>query len=203
MKFARTLAVLLITVGDAVAGDPTPATRLVVGYDEGVGVLECSTCRELPAKTSASSTLTEPKRVYSATLAADASDSTAWCEGVPGVGVGQWIELTLGEPHDIAGIHVVPFYAASHGTMFNNGRVASFEVSIDGRVIGTASIGDADRTPWGTAQLDYPMPWIDFAASKLGPRLPRGTVVRLTITGVNRGDKYEDTCISNVEIHGT
>ncbi|MDP2308569.1 MAG: discoidin domain-containing protein [Pseudomonadota bacterium] len=171
-----------------------PHVTLSVGYTEDNPPWDCDACTEAAVTASASSTLTDSKRTYAPALAVDHNDKTAWCEGVKGDGLGEWMELKLAAPRRIVAIDLIPFYAPSQSVMFNNGRVTGLKISVDGNDVGAVTIADPDRTPWGTAQLDYPHP-----AIVLSPPV-QGSVVRLTVAAVKSGDKYQDTCISSVGV---
>jgi hypothetical protein len=192
-----------IVEGQEVGGEPV---RLELGADEGIYDSEM---QELggsltPGATTASSTLCEKGRrmCHYARRVVDSKAKTAWCEGAPGTGVDQWLEVDLGQARQIVGIRFEPFYAKDKARMFSNGRVKRMELQI-GAASYDVHFADQDR---GLVfkqgmQLDYQVPaltLLDHAALK-APVVTRR--IRFVIKEVYPGDQHEDTCISSLDIY--
>ncbi len=114
---------------------------------------------------------------------ADNRPETAWCEGVDGAGQGQWIDLVLDQRARLEGLSVLPGYTKDHATWQANGRPRALEVRVD----------DADpfTVPLAT----------DYRVPTLIP-IPSATPVlrvRLTMSSVIPGSRWQDTCISTVD----
>jgi hypothetical protein len=141
-------------------------------------------------KATASSTLAPDKKVsYGAENLGDGKDATAWCEGVPGLGVGEWVEIPVyGEPYMAITIHAAPGHRFSKKVRAANSEPAELEVQVlsQGKIL--------DRGPakpfCGEDGLTY------NAWTKQGETFPADVRVRFVITKVRRGSAYEDTCIS-------
>jgi len=130
---------------------------------------------------------------YSASRVADGDPSTAWCEGVPGPGAGESIELRFGRgspPCQLQGISVVPGYAKNAGTFLGHGRVSRLRLAPCGGGPGTNHQLERTDDPALAAVL-LPPPGVDVWST--------GTFcIRLTILDVLPGTRHEDTCIAEM-----
>jgi hypothetical protein len=108
------------------------------------------------------------------------SSGGAWCEGVPGHGVGQAITFHQTPAHVIATIMFVNGYAASEKTFRENGRVKRVRIETSGGYTREINLKDTR----------------DVQKIKLSPS--RVAWIRSTILDVYPGDKHQDTCISTL-----
>jgi hypothetical protein len=159
-------------------------------------------------KVGASSNLCEGKLCHSVGNLLDGNDSTAWCEGAPGSGVGEWIEFQFAAPVLVDGFFIAPFYAKDRTTMFANARLKTLEVVTDE---GSVLVGFSDQKPEETfvdsAQFSYaPVyvlfynPWPHYKwVSSVGHSVKTKSL-RLIVRDVFPGAKYQDLCISSVNL---
>jgi hypothetical protein len=108
------------------------------------------------------------------------SAGAAWCEGVPGQGVGQTITFHQKPAHVIATIVFVNGYAANEKTFRENGRVKRMRIETSGGYKREINLKDTR----------------DVQTIKLSPS--RVAWLRSTILDVYPGDKHQDTCISTL-----
>ncbi len=154
----------------------------------------------------ASSTLPrQGKHSYQPSLMLDGDLATAWCEGSKGDGVGEWIEIQIPESfynqpseefygHENQAtkrkliVNLAPGHTASQGAYRNNNRVRKVQW-------GACGSGDPIGKPIDLAtQLYY-----KFAERLVRwPNYSLPDCVRLTILEVDPGEKYNDTCISEI-----
>jgi len=127
----------------------------------------------------ASSSLVEGKVTHGPELVADADERTAWAEGKPGPGIGEWLEIRFAAPRPVTALHLRNGYQKSDGTFRNNGRVARLELTYDGRPGEVLAVKDSP----GEERYDVHPPG-------------KVTVIRLTIRAVVPGAKFEDTCVT-------
>ena len=136
----------------------------------------------------ASSELQSSKILYSATNLIPPSLGSAWCEGVDGDGVGEWLDLSLKEQiagkEDLA-IEIVPGYAKSGLLFLKNGRPRRIAVEVDG-VAQETSLVLEDRAVVQSFTLK--------GSAKLVGK------IRLKILEVYEGKQYSDTCISEISV---
>lgn len=161
-------------------------------------------------RASASSTLApQGKATYTAAQAADYDGTTAWCEGKPGDGVGEWLEVRRSEVDKsgktfedegfchLEGWLVVPGYAKSQAAWEGNGRVRTFRLSPCGKPTeGKLYTLTPGAAPTGKGLLGLARRFDRSAVFVMDEDLDR-TCVRLTLVEVEKG-KAEDTCISEL-----
>lgn len=112
---------------------------------------------------------------------------SAWSEGRPGNGIGEWVELRPSTPRPLLAISIFPgFQSSLHLELFEaNGRPARVEILLNDEHRFVATLGDA-RGGQLIPILGYTKP-----VSKL----------RITIGEVFPGKKYADTCITRVVLY--
>jgi hypothetical protein len=191
-------ALLLLAVTGA-----TEASSLQVQNDEGCPDYDCGDNEGLPLEdvkpsaVTASSTLASKSDAYAAANASDHKDATAWCEGVKGLGVGEWLRYEFAAPIALQVLRFEPFYAKDRRTLAANGRVKRLRVEMEGGFRREAAFDDARWCPSdepGACQLQYPAPYVFLKAPV------RTSWVKLTILEVWKPGKYEDTCISSLDV---
>jgi len=145
----------------------------------------------------ASSRLSEKGHSYPAAQAQDFDLDTAWVEGKPGHGVGEYLEYTYDltrEPVQanlaVTQMHVFNGYRKSRHLWEANSRVRRFRLLVDGRP--RAYVDLADTPTMQNVDLK-PIP------------LPRkGKVsLRFEIVSVYPGAQYQDTAITDLTFDGT
>ncbi len=118
-----------------------------------------------------------------------------WSEGVEGYGIGEWIELSQlyqGEGDEwllIDELCIVNGYAENETKWTRNSRVKSLKFYYEDIYMGTICLED-------TIYPQY------FDVSELQMYVPNGMEAdfRFEIAEVYEGSKYEDTCITGIEI---
>ncbi|MCD8150709.1 MAG: Ig-like domain-containing protein [Clostridiales bacterium] len=114
--------------------------------------------------------------------------STAYVEGVDGVGVGEGLTISLKEDYYLDKIVWYPGYQASSDLLGKNGYPTELTFSFpDGTTVVSKVTGNIN-------------PGTGVAVS-----IPEGVttnVIYVTIDAAVEGSKYDDTCISEMEIYG-
>lgn len=107
-----------------------------------------------------------------------------WAESVDGSGVGEWLEFDMKRVGKLSGLYVQNGYGAS-GRLFGlNNRVKDFEVIVNGgeRVKGQLLDVRGDQ-------------FVDLGSVKDPVKS-----LKLVVKSVYRGSKFDDTCLSGVEM---
>jgi hypothetical protein len=126
-----------------------------------------------------SSVLT-PEPAYRTAYLFDGRTHFAWVEGSAGDGVGEWIEVELKEPQDIAWLDVWNGYQRSDDHFQKNGRLKKIRVSLDGAAQELQVEDDS-----GVQRLD------------LG-KVVKAKTVKLEVLEVYPGSKYKDLVVSEL-----
>lgn len=114
----------------------------------------------------------------------DGRSNTAWSEGAPGWGLGQWIHLEFTDWVEMTGISIINGYAKA-GVYAKNGRVMDATLIFSDGSSQTMRLSDTSQEQWVT--LSRPV---------------RTDSVRLVIDSVYPGTKWQDTCISEIRVFG-
>ncbi len=109
---------------------------------------------------------------------ADGKESTAWCEGEPGSGAGQTIEMRIDDGAEFRRLLINNGYGKSAKTFRGNGRLKTIEVSVDDGVAQRTTLPDTH----------------DIAVIDL-PRVGRHKRIKMTIIETYAGEDYDDTCV--------
>jgi len=135
----------------------------------------------------ASSTL----KGYSAYSARDFKTKTAWVEGKKSAGIGEYLLLGLYRPAKLSHIGIIPGLAKNRKLYFLNNRVAEVKVVINNSFTVTKSFPDIflEKNSYGPAAFYF------VNVQKYGKKV---RTVKIIITKVYKGSKYDDTCISEV-----
>ena len=124
----------------------------------------------------------------------DYNHLTPWVEGVKGYGIGEKATLTLEDvTAGFRGISIVNGYSKSKVAWKNNSRVKKLKVSYDGRPMFILNLKDQ----MGEQHFDF-----DNVLNEDDDELVRTFTVTIEILDVYKGDKYDDTAISEVEFLG-
>ena len=117
----------------------------------------------------------------------DAQDSTAWCEGVPGAGIGEQITLSYRFAGPLERIWISNGYAKSSKSFSDNGRIRDITVHF-------WAVDDPERRTMQYRLEDHgveqpiPIPW-----TTLQPR-----VIEIVIDSVYPGARWQDTCVNEL-----
>jgi hypothetical protein len=152
-----------------------------------------------PRKVKASSTLANQGAVsYKAENAHDNSYKNVWVEGVPGYGIGEYLEYSFPQygPR-ITSIIIVNGYVKSTGAFQNNSRVKKLKMYVKGKPYAILNLRDEiakqvfEVEPIGT---NYP----DDFNGEDGVLWP----IRFEIMDVYKGLKYDDVAITEIFFDG-
>lgn len=149
---------------------------------------------------SASSELKPFKGIkYSARNSHDLSYKTAWIEGVPGYGIGEFLIYHF--PPDnprITKIIVVNGYVKSEQTWLDNSRVKKIKMYIDNKPFAILNLTDSREEQTFTFE---PIGYSDRDDWKKLSSLPWWTI-KFEIIDVYKGQKYDDTAITEIYFDG-
>ncbi|WP_018884860.1 discoidin domain-containing protein [Paenibacillus massiliensis] len=109
----------------------------------------------------------------------DGNANTAWCEGVAGDGVGEWVKLDFGQPQVVNGIEILNGLTKSKASYLANNRFKRVQLEFSE---GQRLVMNSDALKY---ELDEPV---------------RTSWIKLTILEVESGTAYPDTCISEVRV---
>ena len=146
-------------------------------------VEDAKTLRYLTAE--ASSELAETKTTHRAANVLDNDLTTAWCESVKGVGVNEWILLrsTDGSKMHISAIEFLLGFHKSQEHLEKNGYPWEILIEAQGDYAQKVSFDDVEDCILLNSPVETE--WIKF-----------------TILDAAAGNKYEDTCITEIKLHG-
>jgi hypothetical protein len=129
--------------------------------------------------------------VYEASKVLELAPDTAWFEGVPGDGVGEWIELSLDSAQEIHAIYIKNGYWRNAVRLEENGRVKRLLISFDDG--GSEELDLADPAAAGSAFNNA------SEGEKIVLSAPHTSrTVRLTILEAYSGSRWDDTAITSV-----
>jgi hypothetical protein len=132
----------------------------------------------------------EPERAIDGDLA------TAWCEGRPGSGAGEWLELSWESPRRVDAIRLFPGFGKSRALFYANARARRVRLTFSDRHSVEADLDDvpalqeidtAGSPTVGTRPNEEPTPWSAPVTS-----------VRIEIVDAAPGRKYSDLCLSEI-----
>ena len=123
---------------------------------------------------------------YDPMLIIDNNKDTAWVEGVDGNGINEGITLDFGMETMVKEFTIVNGYAKSSKLYYDNNRVKRVKLEFSD---GSTVLGELQ----------------DGISSAQSVKLDKGiktSSIKVTILDVYNGDKYEDTCIGEIDIKG-
>lgn len=125
---------------------------------------------------------------YGGYNAIDGVIETAWNEGAPGDGTGEWLQLSSGTPQHVTSVSIMGGYPKPYrdgsDVYYKNNRPRQITISYDG---GSQAFLLQDLR--GQFQIcEFPQP-VDT------------TFIRITIDSVYKGANYDDCCIAEVEVY--
>ncbi len=177
--------------------------------------INCASCQPPAiASVDADSSL---KGNYGPQLAFDGDLSTAWCEGASGTGLHQSINITLSQPGVIEAIFVHGGYFKSAPLLAANGRVKALslvagdaegpQVRAEVSLQDPAAVPAIDPCSPGEPNALSAEEWFSRTRDASGAMVWTNdgdaqsvTSISLTLADVYPGSKYEDTCISEIQI---
>ncbi|SHI05751.1 NADase-type glycan-binding domain-containing protein [Clostridium grantii] len=115
----------------------------------------------------------------------DDKDETAWVEGVEGDGIGEYVELRADTPQEINVIEIRNGYKKSYESAENNNRVKKIQIELSEGITIVKELNSYVN------ELDYII--LD--------EVVKTDHVKFTILEVYDGQKYEDTCISGINLY--
>ena len=130
---------------------------------------------------------------------------TAWCEGVNGVGNGQWVKLLWKQKKAISAIEIFEGYQKSMDLYRKNGRPLKlkFEFSNGKTIIvdmeNERVYQNSQWIRWSCRNMDYindQSVSVVFLDKKI-----KTSYVKITVLKAKAGTKYADTCISEVKFY--
>ena len=123
----------------------------------------------------------EGSYIHSAKLAIDGNIASCWSEGVKGLGIGENIEIHFNGNYKVSGMNIWIGHQKSQALFYQNARPTAL------RVVGSDDSSDIYRLQdvFGPQRITFTKPII---ANK----------VKLIVERVVPGNKYEDTCIAEV-----
>jgi hypothetical protein len=128
-----------------------------------------------------SSAKLEENRLYSAYNLIDEDPKTAWVPVGKDGGIGEWVEISFDDPVSINAITLINGYAKSDIAFSNNNRVKK----------ATLEFSDGSRKEIFLQDTAKPQTF----------RIGKKTItIRLYIDEIYKGAKYDDTCLSGIEI---
>ena len=118
----------------------------------------------------------DPRNVF------DGKIETSWCEGKSDDGVGEYISITLNNHMALTSISFVNGSGRSEESYYNNNRVASLKITSD---------------TGGSVVLNFDDNTIDYQTRDLEIS---GRTFKFIINSVYKGQKFRDTCISEIKL---
>lgn len=160
----------------------------------------------------ASSELQEEGQDHSAAMVRDKNFSTAWVEGVSGVGEGESITLSAGSSQKVHGVRIASGFTKSRDLLAKNGRPTRLRFAFsNGEQLEadlTTAVGDGYENPgvighydeWVNIGSDWSTgkDWMNFIS--FGQEIETEWI-KITIVSAQAGSKYEDTCISELVVY--
>lgn len=124
---------------------------------------------------------------YDASNVNDDERENAWSEGVAGDGIGEWLEITPKKAAALSALLMTPGYAKGVGSdsLYQvNNRPSKVAIELNGEYRIEREIPDKAES-WLISFHGYSKP-----VAK----------IKVTILGVHKGSRYQDTCIHSIEL---
>ncbi len=155
--------------------------------NEKIRVSSVDTSSELPAANG---------KTYSGMNLIDEDYASVWAEGVPGTGVGETITLHLDKPQPVYGVQICNGYTAGYDLYCKNGKLTDVRVDFGKGNIKEGSMEGYAYEGFTSENL------ADCNRSKVELDEPVITdTITITITGAEKGEKYDDTCVSEIQVY--
>lgn len=118
-----------------------------------VNPIDAPTSRETPSNVlprivASSSSVRKPDdgNFYFPNLAFDNNSATAWCEGAPGAGQGEWLQFNFDREITLKTIKIQPGYFKNEQTWRKNNRVAKVSVKVSDHIMREFYLSDERKT---------------------------------------------------------
>ncbi|MDR0876248.1 MAG: discoidin domain-containing protein [Clostridiales Family XIII bacterium] len=121
---------------------------------------------------------------YSAGRAADGDWATAWCEGAPGIGIGEWLEMGASAPQRVSGIRILNGYFKSKELYDINNTISWIRIVTDRGTEGSWPLANAYN---GFQEIVFEQP-VDTQR------------IRFVIEDAEPQGDGEDTLVSEIEV---
>lgn len=153
-------------------------------------------------KISVSSSLNESGYSYDKEMILDQNLDTCWSEGITGFGKDEWIEFEFKKPIEIGLIGIINGFTKDKNTFNNNGLVKKLKVDIEffDPINGSQAESKThafENNLYEELNKMYYGKFLDTVVD-LGESYRKVSKVRLTILDAYEGEKYNDTCISEI-----
>ena len=156
----------------------------------------------------ASSSLAQDERRYAPEHVVDDDLSTAWVEGVPGSGKGEWLAMTFERPARLEGLVIFPGHLQNAQTLVEYAAALRLAVEADGEKLGTFRLlfdEECDEyppeSPRGPSGCHHTGSERNREAARLiffeKPR--EASRLKLTVEAASKGTKFEHMAISEIE----
>jgi hypothetical protein len=143
--------------------------------------------RLVPAGVDASSYMHRRHERHPPGDAFDGVQRTAWNDGVEGSGAGQWIEARMGAARRFRRVRFSTGFdhvSSRYGDLFYaNAHMSVARIEVDGRAVARVQV-----------EFDRRQAVVDLDAT--------GTSLRIVAESVYAGQRWQDVCVSEVEIEG-
>lgn len=149
-----------------------------------------------PLVVSASSYLVQGGTKYTPENLIDHNESTPWVEGSEGDGISEWVKFentrvvngkNVAMTEYVKGMYICNGYGKTEELYYSNNRVKEIRIEFSNGKSITAKLEDGDKFP---QKIDFGE-YIETDA------------IKITILGVYKGNKFDDTCISEISFYDT
>jgi hypothetical protein len=155
--------------------------------EDGLGLDEFN-CPQGVSVTTSSELPAQSTFQYKGTNLLDASNKTAWSEGVKGAGIGEWVEFTIIDRFIIGeSYQVLNGYTKDKNSWTNNGRVKKLKCFVNGKAVAHIFLQD---------NMNFQSFTISPVWIKQLSTFEKGDKIRFVIEEVYKGLKYNDTLLS-------
>ncbi len=189
--------IMILTVSAALNSQ---AKDLVISYSNCIQDMKCEErkliARDQIERIRASSTLKGKSNRYRAENLLDDKLETAWCEGKPGPGYGETVTITFKKKLELGGFYFAPMFAKSFKTARQNNRVKKFSI-LAGGSSAQVTVDRFEHNECGPAPNNC-----NELVKWQAVFFPGGLKVKsltLRIDEVEKGTKYDDSCISRLQ----
>jgi len=124
-----------------------------------------------------------PRNAYAPKNVFDGKKTTAWFEGSPGDGIGEWMKITFSESKKMKKIGLIAGYPKTAKLFKQNNRIKAATLIF--------SNGDTQVLNFKDKKE---MQYFDIASDS------KTSYVKIVVNSVYRGSKYRDTCITEIDI---
>ena len=154
---------------------------LLVAFFAVAGTAEAAKIK--PASLEASSYLERDGEFFEAKYLSDGKADKAWIEGVDGSGLDQWVKLSVPAGAQISGLKIWNGYWITPTYWARYNRAKDIEVQIDEGEVHKFTLKDEMKPE--TIRL---------------PTVETGATVRIKIKGIHKGNTYNDTGFSEIQV---